>query len=245
VAFEERSSESLTSYQPDQLLDERWCCSESFTLSRRCRPSFSPAQTVYRKHGLTHREEIDRYIGELQQTMIVAVVNYDIWRVFTDTRSKYAEAMEIYNQFFRTSIHAHFVALVIAVYRLYETKPSRGKTDTFNIPTLLTKLTNSGDIPASVIVQLNETQSKVEPIWNKIKILRNRVFGHRSQAHTIPELFQEAAITPNELDRIIELTKSLLNTLTYSWNRSTYPFDTDAKEDTIRLLDDLTMLHKR
>ncbi len=78
--------------------------------------------------------DIDHYISELRHTTTVAGLNYEIWWVYKskDTRPVYVEAMNRYGLFFQTSIHAHFVALLVALYRLYETRD-----DTFNIPSLL------------------------------------------------------------------------------------------------------------
>src|SRR5712692_2198242 len=78
--------------------------------------------------------DINNYISELRHTVTVAALNYDIWRVYTnpDDRSQYLDTMNRYRLFFTTSIHAHFVAMLVALYRLYETR-----TDTYNVPSLL------------------------------------------------------------------------------------------------------------
>ncbi len=76
----------------------------------------------------------DEYIGELRHTVSVAVLNYDIWWVYKSdrTRPQYVDTMNRYRIFFTTSLHAHFVALIVALYRLYEKR-----RDTHNIPGLI------------------------------------------------------------------------------------------------------------
>jgi hypothetical protein len=68
--------------------------------------------------------DADRFIRELQNTVMVAESNFEIWWVYKDveTRRKYIQSMNRYSEFFRASIHAHFVANVIALYRLYESR---------------------------------------------------------------------------------------------------------------------------
>jgi hypothetical protein len=81
--------------------------------------------------------------------------------------------------------------------------------------------------------------SDVKPLWVKVSILRNKAFGHRSVAHTVAEVFQEAGVSPNDLKELVERTKVLLNALTHSWDRSVHAFNLGAQDDLIRLLTDI------
>ena len=185
---------------------------------------------------------IDNYISELCHTTIVAWLNYEIWWVYKskDTRPVYVDVMNKYPLFFQTSIHAHFVALVVALYRLYETRD-----DTFNIPSLLKTLRNESRLPEATLDLLEGIyKNEAKPLWIKVNILRNKAFGHRSVAHTVEEVFEEAKVTPNELRDLVEVTKKLLNKLTYSWNKNVHAFNLRSREDTLRLLNDLKKMHK-
>lgn len=186
--------------------------------------------------------DIDRYISELRHTITVAGLNYEIWWVYKskNTRPTYVETMNRYSLFFQTSIHAHFVALLVELYRLYETRD-----DTFNIPSLLKMLREQGRLPDATLkllegVYTNEAKS----LWVRVNILRNKAFGHRSVAHTVEEVFKEAGITPNELRDLVEVTKKLLNELTHAWDRSVHAFNLGSREDTLRLLGDLKDFHE-
>lgn len=77
---------------------------------------------------------VDQYISDLRQTVNAAQLNFDIWWAYksSDTRPVYIDVLNRYPQFFQTSLHAHFVALLIALYRLYEKREG-----TFNVPKLL------------------------------------------------------------------------------------------------------------
>ena len=172
--------------------------------------------------------------------MIAAGLNYEIWWVYKseDTRAKYVNAMNRYSMFFQMSIHAHFVTLLVELYRLYETRK-----DTYNIPTLIKKLRKQGRIDSETLKSLEDIYiNEAKPLWVKVNILRNKAFGHRSRAHTVEQVFQEAGVTPNELQKLVEKTKKFINKLTLAWDKSTHAFNLGARSDTLRLLSDIEAL---
>jgi hypothetical protein len=66
------------------------------------------------------RQQINDHLDDLRHTISVAEINYQIWWIYKgrDTRPKYVETMNEYLEFFQASIHAHFVACLVALYRL-------------------------------------------------------------------------------------------------------------------------------
>lgn len=173
------------------------------------------------------------YIEELRHTVTVAGLNHEIWWTYKskDTRPQFLDVMNEYSIFFQTSIHAHFVALLVSLYRLYETRK-----DTYNIPTFLELLEKDAVLPSGTMQSLRSKYAQAKPLWIKVNILRNKVFGHRSVAHTSEEAFAEAAVTPDQLRELMELTKSLLNELTHKLEKSTHAFNFGAGSDIVRLL---------
>ena len=118
--------------------------------------------------------DVGTYIDELRHAIYTASLNFDVWWVYKnqESREKYVETMNDYLWFFTTGLNAHFVALLIPLYRLYE-----NKADTYNIPKLLDFLNGSSVLPADVLGELNQKKAEALPIWEKVKILRNRAFG--------------------------------------------------------------------
>jgi len=180
--------------------------------------------------------DIDGYIDELRHTLMVAALNYDIWWVYKskDTRPGYDKTMRRYWPFFKTSIHAHFVALLVALYGLYETRP-----DTFNIPSLLCKLRKEKVLSDVTLQSLDQICNEAKPLWKKVCILRNNAFAHRSFKQTIQAVFKKADATPRQLRDLLEVSKRLLNELTDGLGKSTPAFDVDSREATLRSLEDL------
>lgn len=180
--------------------------------------------------------DVNFFISELRHSVTTASLNYDIWRVYNgeETRPKYIGVMNRYNLFFHTSLHAHFVALLIALYRIYETRK-----DTCNIPTLLQHLRDQEKIDPEEIECFYEIYDKAKPLWIKVSVLRNMAFGHRSNALTTAEIFQKAKVTPNELRNLVDLTKELLNAVSTVAIKNSHAFNLEATSPTVDLLENL------
>ncbi len=184
----------------------------------------------------------DSTIKELQDAATTAGLNYEIWWVLksSHTRPKYIDVMNRYIGYFRVAIHAHFVATLIALYRIYETRE-----DTHNFPTLLDRLESDGALGGNVLTSLRAQYRELKPLWVKVSILRNEGFGHRSLERGTEEVFAKADVTGNELKELVERTKSMLNELTGALRDSMHAFNLNATRDTIRMLDDLKARRER
>lgn len=181
--------------------------------------------------------DINRHIRSLQETATVARLNFEIWWVYKseDTRPKYVGSMNRYLGFFQASIHAHFVAIVIALYRLYEKR-----SNTINLDRLLKALPaeTRGKLPPDC----NGRIARATDIWKKVSIVRNNCFGHLNGEASVSQSFERASLTPNEMRELMDLTEGILNDLTQVWNGSVLDYDLNARDDTVQLLDDLNGL---
>lgn len=182
------------------------------------------------------KDKITQYAKELTDTLVVASLNYDIWWVYREknNREQYLDILKRYPRFFQTSIHAHFAALVIALYRLFDC------SSTCNIPDLFKSLTDENALEPNTLNRIEENLSEAKRLWKKITIIRNNVFAHRSNEYSVEEFFKKAHITPDEMKRLMELSNILINDIT----NITYFNDLSATEDTKRLLDDLKIIKK-
>ncbi|MDZ7686930.1 MAG: hypothetical protein U5O39_19905 [Gammaproteobacteria bacterium] len=179
-------------------------------------------------------DELDEYLKELREAVSVAGLNHQIWWVYKskDTRHQFIKTMRRFNLFFQTSEYAHFVTLLVGLYRLYETR-----TDTYNIPTFLKRIREFGHLPESSVSEAEEIYlNQAKPLWIKVSILRNEAYGHRSSTSTMAEIYQKAGVSPNELHELMEVTKKLLNTLSHAWDNSSHAFNLGSKDATIRML---------
>lgn len=187
------------------------------------------------------KEKINQHIKELQNAITVAGLNYEIWWVYKEkeSRARFVDTLNDYPLFFQTSLHAHFVAMIIALYRLFETRQ-----DSVNVPQLVKMIKDQASVSEIDIQNIEAEISQIKPLWVKVSILRNKLFGHKSNALDNEEIWKEAKVTPNEFRDLIDESKKILNHLTSLWDRSGHAFNLSSKKDTIKLLEDLKKLNK-
>lgn len=183
---------------------------------------------------LQDKEEVTRNIAELMQAVRDASLNYDIWWVCKarGSRERYIDAIRKYPVFFQTSIDAHFVALLVALYRIFE-----NRRDTINVRRLITMVANAGALPPSKRSELDELHGAAKPLWKNVSIIRSEVFAHRTKNSTPEKSFARAGLSPNEIKSLIDLSKKIVNLLSQAFDHSTFAFNLSAEGDTRRLLE--------
>lgn len=180
--------------------------------------------------------KIMRFIDELRHTVVTADLNYQIWWVYKEqaSRARFVKTMNRYSPFFQTGIHAHYVAYLVAIYRLHEKR-----RDTVNIPRFVDMIEKTRLLKPGVIVTARLLLTQAKPIWKKVGILRNEAFAHRSETKDVGEVFDKASVTPDQLVQLNQLSKKILNGLTSHWNQTAHIFQVNSGEAATRLLNDL------
>lgn len=79
----------------------------------------------------------------------------------------------------------------------------------------------------------------------EVAVIRNNCFGHINREQEVLDMFSKAALTPDEIRELMDLSESLLNDISLAQRGSVHAFDLDSRHDTIRLLDDLNGLVRR
>ena len=180
-----------------------------------------------RSSGLRSRKES---IKQLHDSILAADLHYRIYWIYKnkDDREKYFDIMNSYLGFFEHSIQAHFKAFTVILYTIYERSP-----DTVNFGRLLAEA--SAELKASVDPQY----VRAKAIWKKIAVLRNNHFGHMSAHLDADAVFKIADITYNEIKELIDISKELVNSLSYEEDRSKFVYTLDSAKDTYRMLEKL------
>ena len=186
------------------------------------------------------KQKTEKYINELRQVVNAAAWNYEIWWAFKEkeSRTKYVDTMNYYPEFFLISIHAHFVAMLVALYCLYEQRK-----DSINIPGLIKLLDKGNGISKEAVDRVLLHYNEAKPLWIKVSVLRNGAFGHRSNTQSVYKVFQHAGVTPNELKKLIKKTMEILKDVTQDGDLSVH--ELKAKTDTIQLLEDLKSFNEK
>jgi hypothetical protein len=169
-------------------------------------------------------------IEQLHDSTLAADLHERIYWVLKnkDDREKYVDTMNSYLGFFASSIQAHFIAVVVILYAIYE-----DRRDTVNVG----RLCEGASAELKALVEPAYKRAKV--IWKKIAILRNNHVGHVSDRLDIDAVFKLADLTYNEIKELIALTKKLVNLFSYAEDRSSYVDSVDSANDTYRMLERL------
>jgi hypothetical protein len=139
-----------------------------------------------------------------------ARIFFDVWWFYEGDQSRPAilDAMNEYPEFFRYDSHAHFVAFVVHLAGLLETR-----SDTVNLEALISEATATNALPGTLTGQTEPVLVGLKPLRRAVMILRSNLFAHRSSSMSYAEAFKTAAVTPNELRRGTESLLSLVNLL--------------------------------
>ena len=192
----------------------------------------------------TNSIDIKHFIRNLQHTLMVAEHNYNIYWIYkgAETQPIYVDSMNHYIGFFYISMHAHFVACIIALYRLFETRQ-----DSISFTRLLKVL--GPEFFTGLPQDFGQRLDRSKAIWIKIAILRNNVFGHQNADSSGLDLFQQARINCDEIKEIIQLSKNLICDISskyfgqiFSCDLNFEKNDLNSELDTIRMLKDLNIL---
>jgi len=185
--------------------------------------------------------KIITYIDDIRHAVTAAELNYDVWWVLkeNDTREQFIDVMNNYGLFFQTSIHSHFVALLVALYRIYEKRK-----DTINIKELQKAIDKNKPFPPEEKDIIEKLSSDAKVIWVKVSILRNEVFAHRSNKNSIDAAFKKADITYDEFKELIKITQKLINKISRHYKKNSHAFNLSARNDTLDVLNDLLAANK-
>lgn len=146
------------------------------------------------------REDFD-LVGHIA---VRARVFLDIWWVYDGkpSREKHLETMNRFSEFYRFEPHAHFVAMVMYLSQLFESRD-----ETLNLPSLL-KNARSVGVLKSASEQGFLILDSVKPLVSKVMILRSNLFAHRNAKLSYKEVFDKAKVTQ---DQLRELSKAALH----------------------------------
>jgi hypothetical protein len=187
------------------------------------------------------KDEAEKYITALANTIESASLHFDIWWVYKEqeSRLKYVDTLNNYLNFFQTSLQAHFISIVIELYKIFETRK-----ETINFSRLIKLIARDNLLEPDTLSKIQANKKVIKDLWRKIAILRSELFAHISIDLSYNEIFQKADITPNQLKDLIEKSKNLLNQILESLDKNTYSFELEATEDTVRVLENLKHIKK-
>lgn len=164
-----------------------------------------------------------------------ARIFFDVWWHYkgAPTRHKYIDTMNEYSAFFRFDIHAHFVALVMYLSQLFETRAG-----TLNLSRLVNDAASS-TIPSSSVDTARTALNGAKHLASKVACLRSNLFAHRNLELSYADAFKRAAVSPDQLRELTEVALKVANTLAAAIDLKEKFFYTPPRGDIEALLEKL------
>jgi hypothetical protein len=164
--------------------------------------------------------------------LMVAHVSHDIWWLYigADTRPHYVEAMERYYNFFRYDQEAHFRALIVGVYTLFDKR-----RDTITLASLAEDARGAGFDVSAIEAKLNQLSGRVR----KIEIMRHKLFAHRDHSMAYNDVFKAAQLRPDDLKDVLRESLVIVNDLAALVGAKVTSLNTEVSGDTKAMLEHL------
>jgi hypothetical protein len=175
-------------------------------------------------------------LTRLFDAIVAARLHYGIWYVYKNEvdRPKYVDVMNKYEWFFRSSISAHFVAMLMALSTIYDDGPNN-----VSLYGVLRELESAGKLDGQQGQGIERRIRNSESIVEKILIIRNNVFAHLSAKIDPFKAFEKANITRDNFRDIIYETATVLNEIGRASGYGTRVLVESSELDTRDMLGDL------
>ena len=154
---------------------------------------------------------LNQRLDRIGQHIVRARLFLDLWFYFEGraSRSKIIDTMREYNEFFRFTPHAYLTTYVIYMAGVFD--KSKG---TISLAPLSREVKAAGQLKAPDAAIVEALLTKAEPIAEKVTTLRHNAFAHRSAHFSYDDVFEMAAVKPDQLreltDMALEVTNQLL-----------------------------------
>lgn len=185
--------------------------------------------------------QVGTYVESLKDTLFAAAINWDIYWVYKqrDSRATHREVLDRYGQFFALSLHAHFVASIIAIYRALESSST-----TINLRMLLNAIQEAQMLSEQELQPFQQRLSGFLPVWQGVAIIRSNVFAHESRHRDSDYYFQRAGVNYDHIAGLISDMQSFLSSLTGALYNNPISFETFVHDELVQLLTDLKHVPK-
>jgi hypothetical protein len=178
---------------------------------------------------------IEKTVNELLDIMADVSASYAVWRELTDANNRdlYESIKEGYEDFFQAIDRANLAMVINGLHMLLE-----DKSNTDNLQAVLKRQRSLGRLyEARVDKWLSEIASW-QPSIKKVILIRSNVFAHRGGKATASEFMRQAAITPDEIGKLIRSTETLLKDFAEAvlFNVAVLPFGGQTTASTKQLM---------
>jgi hypothetical protein len=148
-----------------------------------------------------------QHASELIEEAYSLSVSYALWLqlVHPDNQAQFSVAMRKYKAFFEAIKESLFKAITVSTYLLLDRRD-----DSISIFQLIKSLRGSYPALANKVSDLFQPS---EEIFEQIKTLRLKVYGHRDKKACPETIFKAAKLSPESIGHCVDLLEQIMDTI--------------------------------
>lgn len=164
---------------------------------------------------------------------------YDVFEFYEGARTRpyILDVMNDFYFFFQKQSHVHRLAMIVKLAVLFD----KQATARVSVPALIKEAKSY--LKNSEYNQLSTELVKLGPPIQKVQLIRNKALAHRDGAIDFNEVFSQAAVSLNDLLKLIEFAKDVADILCQHHQLKCLSFTTaETQSDLIRMFTKLGSL---
>jgi hypothetical protein len=155
--------------------------------------------------------DFDRNIEAISSLVKDAAANFEVFNCCsTDSqKEKYAPVFAKYPTFFSTIIPTALIAAITTVYKLFDSR-----AEAVTLDKIIEIAERTGIIDAKLAGELRMQASSLD--YKAVRTLRNQALSHRNDTKTLEAIFNEAKLTPKELEALFKAATEIVNKIRHA-----------------------------
>lgn len=193
-----------------------------------------------------------KVVERIKRLTVFALNANEHFKALHDIRTLYLQHRQVYDMasfFFQTTVFSHYTYIYLALTKMFCDKGSNDESalnllceiverndakynHPFDVTEFESTFSDENDIlhfssPAEALEIINEELGKWKAKLGSIKTLRNKYYAHmdREKAENYAKLFEENAITMDDIDHLLNLNFTICNCLNSLLRKATYHHD--------------------
>ena len=195
--------------------------------------------------------KLRQHITQLLEAGVMAKKHYEIYHALTTADAKTCKAMNPYTAFFSPTSDAHQRMAIMRIFTIYDKKYSVNVHEVLkSVHKALEqerdaagqskKVKNARRRKRKAVNAIKDELKALQPIMEKIDILRHQDIAHRSRKLSSEKVFQKASLTRGELAHVVSKTWKITVHLLKLVEEPNHVSMLSSKKETLALLKDLT-----
>ncbi|MFY9826952.1 MAG: hypothetical protein WAM82_36710 [Thermoanaerobaculia bacterium] len=182
--------------------------------------------------ALNKMRTFDELLKDAMRAFHAAEDCWQAWWFYVgeDTPATFFHAFDLYPWLVDQEIHAHFVATVMALGKLYDSS-----NDAVSLSSLFREARVQNAVCIEVLAAIRADRKKASKIWSRLKVIRDENVAHVLAEEDFKEVFERANIKYEKVEELICLSRNVLNRLCEARNTGQWFPDYHVRKDITKL----------